>query len=29
VRPVAEIIEECARDCLERLAEVADAYPPR
>jgi enoyl-[acyl-carrier protein] reductase II len=27
VRPVAEIIEECARDCLDRLAALASAYP--
>jgi len=24
---VAEIIDECARDCLDRLAELAAAYP--
>jgi enoyl-[acyl-carrier protein] reductase II len=27
VRPVAEIIHECAHDCLERLAVLAAAYP--
>ncbi len=27
VRPVAEIIDECARDCLDRLATLAAAYP--
>ena len=27
VRPVAEIIDECARHCLDRLAELAAAYP--
>ena len=27
VRPVAEIIHECARDCLDRLAVLAAAYP--
>jgi enoyl-[acyl-carrier protein] reductase II len=27
VRPVAEIIHECARDCLDRVAVVAAAYP--
>jgi enoyl-[acyl-carrier protein] reductase II len=27
VRPVAEIIDECARGCLERLRETAAAYP--
>ncbi len=27
VRPVAEIIDECAHDCLERLATLAASYP--
>jgi enoyl-[acyl-carrier protein] reductase II len=27
VRPVAEIIHECARDCLDRLADLAAAHP--
>jgi enoyl-[acyl-carrier protein] reductase II len=27
VRPVAEIVHECARDCLERLAVLAAEYP--
>ncbi len=27
VKPVAEIIEECADGCLTRLAELAEAYP--
>jgi len=27
VRPVAEIIGECARDCLDTLAALAAAYP--
>lgn len=27
VRPVAEIIDECARGCLDRLTEVAARYP--
>ncbi len=27
VRPVAEIIDECARECLERLATLAASYP--
>ncbi len=29
VRPVAEIIEECAHDCLDRLAALAAMYPRR
>ncbi len=27
VRPVAEVVHECAHDCLERLAALAAAYP--
>ena len=27
IRPVADIIEECAQGCLDRLADVAAAYP--
>jgi enoyl-[acyl-carrier protein] reductase II len=27
IRPVADIIEDCAHGCLDRLAELADAYP--
>jgi enoyl-[acyl-carrier protein] reductase II len=27
VRPVADIIDECARDCLDRLAQLAARYP--
>jgi enoyl-[acyl-carrier protein] reductase II len=27
VRPVAEIIHECARGCIDRLADLASAYP--
>jgi enoyl-[acyl-carrier protein] reductase II len=27
VRPVAEIIDECARDCLDRIASLARTYP--
>ena len=27
VRPVAEIIDECARDCLDVLADLAARYP--
>lgn len=28
VRPVADVITECAADCLTTLADLADAYPP-
>jgi enoyl-[acyl-carrier protein] reductase II len=27
IRPVADILEDCARGCLDRLAETAEAYP--
>jgi enoyl-[acyl-carrier protein] reductase II len=27
IRPVAEIIEECARDCLQTIADLAKRYP--
>src|SRR5688500_5617796 len=27
VRPVAEIIDECARECLDTLAALAERYP--
>jgi enoyl-[acyl-carrier protein] reductase II len=28
IRPVADIIGECARDCLQLLADLAERYPP-
>ena len=28
VRPVAEVIQECAADCLRVIADLARAYPP-
>ena len=27
IKPVAQIIDECARDCLQILADLANAYP--
>ena len=27
IRPVAEIIDECARECLDTLADLAERYP--
>ncbi|MBM3658043.1 MAG: nitronate monooxygenase [Actinobacteria bacterium] len=28
IRPVAEVIDECARDCLDVIADLARRYPP-